>query len=167
MYHLRLLFPISILFYFNVSTLSAMSFGEFLNIKSSTFYQTSMDKTDQNWRFVSSDDFSKIYLKEDSKKINEDIINFEALTDYIDTSPQWDSFSKKANGLSEIENVSFDCAHKKYRSLGGSWFEGHLAKGLIKSTYTETENWSAIPKFYQKLYEMVCAQPFEHNHEKP
>lgn len=64
-----------------------MSFGEFLNIKSSTFYQTSMDKTDQNWRFVSSDDFSKIYLKEDSKKINEDIINFEALTDYIDTSP--------------------------------------------------------------------------------
>ena len=69
MYHLRLLFPISILFYFNVSTLSAMSFGEFLNIKSSTFYQTSMDKTDQNWRFVSSDDFSKIYLKEDSKKI--------------------------------------------------------------------------------------------------
>ena len=45
-----------------------MSFGEFLNIKSSTFYQTSMDKTDQNWRFVSSDDFSKIYVKEDSKK---------------------------------------------------------------------------------------------------
>ena len=93
MYHLRLLFPISILFYFNVSTLSAMSFDGFLSIKSPTFYQKSMDKTDQNWRFVWSDDVSKIYLKEDSKKINENIIKFEALTDYIDTSPQWDSFS--------------------------------------------------------------------------
>ena len=153
--------------FFNGSTLNAMSFDPLLSIKSSPFYQITMDQTDQKWRFIWRDDLAKIYLKEGSKKIKENIINLEALTDYIETSTQWDSFNKKTSGLSEIENVSFDCINKKYRSLGGSWFEGHQAKGLIKSTYSETENWSAIPSFYQKLYEMVCAQPFDNHQEKP
>jgi len=138
-----------------------MRFDSFFSKKSQSFIQKSQYVTDQNWRFIWGNDLSKIYFKINSKKINENIINLEALTDYVETSTQWESFSKKTNGLSEIEKVSFDCAHNKYRSLGGSWFENHQAKGLIKSTYAEKENWSEIPSFYQKLYEIACAQPSE------
>jgi hypothetical protein len=159
MYFLRIPPLILILFFLDVQASNAILLNPISSLKTPTLYQKTMDNIDKNWRFIWGDDLSNIYLKENSKKINKNIINLEALTNYNENSAQWSSFSKKENGLSEVEQVSFDCMHIKYKSLGGSWFEGHQAKGKIKSIYNEKENWSDIPTYYQKLYEIACVLP--------
>ena len=162
--------PLSLIFilvFFHGQAINAQPIFSLTEVKTSAYYQKTIYDRNQEWRFIWSDDVSKVYLKENSKNTYKTSITLEAMTDYIETSPQWGNFSKKTNGLSEVEKVSFDCSNKKYRSLGGSWFEGHLAKGLIKSTYIEKENWSDIPLFYQKLYEIVCDQSIYQHQEKP
>lgn len=157
---------IFILVFFHGQAINSRPIVPLIEVKTSTHYKKTTYDSNQEWRFIWSDDVSKVYLEENSKKAYKKIITLEAMTDYIETSPQWNNFSKKTNGLSEIEKVAFDCSNKKYRSLGGSWFEGHLAKGLIKSIYFEKESWSDIPLYYQKLYEIVCDQASNQHQEK-
>lgn len=124
-----------------------------------TLYQTNTKTAGAGWAFVWADELSKIYFDPVSRKTEEnDIVVLDALTDYDPTSSKWENFSKRTNGLSEIEKVSFDCENNKYKGLGGKWFEGRAASGVVKSAYGEKEKWSNVPEFYLKLYDTVCHQ---------
>gem|GEM_PF-1356170 len=122
-------------------------------------YQTSLNAAGVDWVFVWADELSKIFYNPVSKKtIENDIVVLDVLTDYDPTSSKWENFSKRANGLSEIEKVSFDCENNKYKGLGGKWFEGRAAQGDVKSVYNEKEQWTSVPDFYAKVFDTVCHQ---------
>jgi len=122
-------------------------------------YQTSLNAAGVDWVFVWSDELSKIFYNPVSKVTKEnDIVVLDVLTDYDPTSSKWENFSKRTNGLSEIEKASFDCANNKYKGLGGKWFEGRGARGDVKSVYGENEQWISVPDFYVKVYDTICNQ---------
>jgi len=124
-----------------------------------TLYQTNTRAAGAEWDFVWADELSKIFYNPVSKKTEEnDIVVLDVLTDYDPTSSKWENFGKRTNGLSEIERVSFDCDNNKYKGLGGKWFEGRAAGGAIKSTYNAKEEWTNVPDFYSKVFDMVCHQ---------
>ena len=122
-------------------------------------YQTALNAAGVDWVFVWSDELSKIFYNPVSKKTQEnDIVILDVLTDYDPTSGRWENFSKRTNGLSEIEKVSFDCENNKYKGLGGKWFEGRIARGDIKSAYGESGEWTSVPDYYAKVFDTVCHQ---------
>ncbi len=122
-------------------------------------YQTNLKAAGVDWVFVWADELSKIFYNPVSKKtVENDIVILDVLTDYDPTSSQWENFSKRTNGLSEIEKVSFDCENNKYKGLGGKWFESRIARGEVKSVYSEKEQWTDIPDFYAKVFDTVCHQ---------
>lgn len=124
-----------------------------------TLYQTNTRAAGAEWDFVWADELSKIFYNPVSKKTEEnDIVVLDVLTDYDPTSSKWENFGKRTNGLSEIERVSFDCDNNKYKGLGGKWFEGRAAGGAIKSAYNAKEEWTNVPDFYAKVFDMVCHQ---------
>lgn len=122
-------------------------------------YQTSLNAAGVDWVFVWANELSKIFYNPVSKKTKEnDVVVLDVLTDYDPTSSQWENFSKRTNGLSEIEKVSFDCENNKYKGLGGKWFGGRAARGDIKSDYGEKGEWTNVPDFYVKVFDTVCHQ---------
>jgi hypothetical protein len=110
-----------------------------------------------DWRFVSEDGFSKIYLDPASRKnLPDGVVAVKALTDYRPQSPEAAAFKLSEKGLSEIETVLLNCGKKLYRSEGGNWFSGQMATGATQKAYPGKENWSATPAFYQGLFAEVC-----------
>lgn len=109
------------------------------------------------WLLAGSDDFSKIYFEPASTRKNADgSIYLRALTDYDPQSSQAASFKLSEKGLSEIEQVLFDCARRAYRSEGGAWFAGHMATGAMRDAYPAKLVWGKVPSFYAALFEKTC-----------
>lgn len=109
------------------------------------------------WVEVSKDDFSTIYMDPATKKVQADgTVSIDALTDYDPASPQAIPFRLAEKGLSEIESALLDCANRRYRSLGGSWRDGHMGNGKVTKTYPAKDEWSKVPSFYEGLYSKVC-----------
>lgn len=109
------------------------------------------------WRLISQDGFSKIYLDPASRKKTPDGAIFaQALTDYDPHSPEAAAFKLSEKGLSEIERVTIDCEKRAYRSEGGSWFEGHMATGARRSDYPAQSSWSKVPPYYLGLSTKLC-----------
>lgn len=111
------------------------------------------------WEFVSKDDFSTIYMDQNSlKNIADATVSVSALTDYDPASPKARDFRLSEKGLSEIETVLLDCANRKYSSQGGAWRSGHMGSGETTKTYLPKEAWSNVPSFYAGLFAKVCAK---------
>lgn len=112
------------------------------------------------WVLAGADDFSKIYFDPDFNRKNADgSIYLRALTDYDPASSQAARFKLSEKGLSEIEQVLFDCAKGAYRSEGGLWYEGHMATGAPRRAYPAKPDWEKVPPFYVALFDKVCATP--------
>lgn len=112
------------------------------------------------WTLAGDDGFSKIYFEPASRRKNADgSIYLRALTDYDPAAPQAADFKLSEKGLSEIEQVLFDCAADAYRSEGGAWYEGHMAAGRMRSDYPAKTAWRKVPSFYSSLFAKVCAAP--------
>jgi hypothetical protein len=110
------------------------------------------------WSLAGQDDFSKIYFDPASLRKNADgALSLRALTDYDPASSQAASFKLSEKGLSEIEQVLFDCSRDAYRSEGGVWYEGHMAAGALRRDYPGKADWRKVPSFYVSLFEKVCA----------
>jgi hypothetical protein len=111
------------------------------------------------WRLVGQDDFSKVYLDATSRETLADrSVRVRALTDYDPQAREAASFKLSEKGLSEIEQVVFDCEKHAYRSDGGDWREGHMAAGATRSVYPATQSWSKVPSFYAGLFAKACAR---------
>jgi hypothetical protein len=112
------------------------------------------------WALAGEEGFSKIYLDPTSRRQNPDgSVYLRALTDYDPASPEAVSFKLSEKGLSEIEQVLFDCAKNAYRSEGGVWYDGHMATGAMRRAYPERAAWGKIPSFYAALFAKACATP--------
>jgi hypothetical protein len=112
------------------------------------------------WTLAGADNFSRIYLDPASRRSNADGSVFvRALTDYDPASPEAESFKLSEKGLSEIEQVLFDCAKRAYRSDGGVWYEGHMATGATRREYPPKTGWGKVPSFYAALFDKACASP--------
>lgn len=112
------------------------------------------------WLLTGRDGFSKIYLEPASQaRLADGSIRVRALTDYEPQAPEAASFKLSEKGLSEIEAAVFDCAKNAYRSEGGSWFEGPMATGAVRSAYPAKQSWSKVPPFYAGLFAKACARP--------
>lgn len=110
------------------------------------------------WRLVSQEGFSKIYVDPASREKRADGMVFaRALTDYDPLAPEAGPFKLSEKGLSEIENALFDCEKRAYRSEGGRWFAGQMASGETRRDYPATAAWTKIPAFYAPLATRVCA----------
>jgi hypothetical protein len=110
------------------------------------------------WALAGDDGFSKIYFEPASLRKNADgSIYLRALTDYDPASPQAADFRLSEKGLSEIEQVLFDCEKSAYRSEGGAWFESHMATGPMRSDYPAKLPWRKVPSFYSSLFAKACA----------
>lgn len=117
----------------------------------------SVSPASAEWTLAGSDDFSKIYFDPASSRRNADgSIYLRALTDYDPTSPQAVSFKLSEKGLSEIEQVLFDCGRNAYRSEGGVWYEGHMATGATRRAYPGKPAWGKVPSFYVALFDKAC-----------
>lgn len=113
-----------------------------------------------DWRLAGQEGFSKIYLDPSSREtLVGGAVRVRALTDYDPHAPEAASFKLSEKGLSEIEQAVFDCGKGAYRSDGGSWFDGPMATGAVRSVYPAKETWSKTPSFYAALFEKVCAAP--------
>ncbi|MBL1255205.1 surface-adhesin E family protein [Methylocystis sp. Sn-Cys] len=109
------------------------------------------------WRLISQDGLSKIYLDPASRqKTPEGAVFARALTDYDAQSPEAAAFKLSQKGLSEIERVTIDCAKHAYRSEGGSWFDGHMATGARRGDYPAQSTWSKVPAYYLGLSKKLC-----------
>lgn len=112
------------------------------------------------WAPAGRDGFSTIYFEPDSRRANADgSIYLRALTDYDPASPEAARFKLSEKGLSEIEQVLFDCAKAGYRSEGGAWFDGQMATGAMRSAYPAKLSWRKVPSFYSELFTKVCSAP--------
>lgn len=110
------------------------------------------------WTLAGADDFSTIYFDPASSRKNADgSLYLRALTDYDPASPQAARFNLSEKGLSEIEQVLFDCTKNAYRSEGGVWYEGHMATGKPRKSYPEKPAWEKVPSFYAALFDKACA----------
>jgi hypothetical protein len=112
------------------------------------------------WTPAGQDGFSKIYFDPASRhKTADGALSLRALTDYDPAAPEAAAFRLSEKGLSEIEEVLFDCAKGAYRSDGGVWYEGHMATGAERRNYAAKPDWGKIPSFYAALYAKACAAP--------
>jgi hypothetical protein len=112
------------------------------------------------WSPAGDDGFSKIYFEPASRRKNADgSIYLRALTDYDPATPQAADFKLSEKGLSEIEQVLFDCAKEAYRSEGGAWCAGQMATGRMRSDYPAKLAWRKVPSFYASLFAKACAAP--------
>ncbi len=112
------------------------------------------------WLLTDRDDLSKVYMEPASRqRLPDKSVRVRALTDYEPRSPQAASFRLSEKGRSEIEEAVFDCAKSLYRSNGGSWFDGSMATGAVRSDYPAKESWSEVPPFYAGLFAKACAGP--------
>ena len=60
-------------------------------------------------------------------------------------------------GLSEVEEVEFDCINSKYVSLADRWFSEKMATGKVTKIDTHKGKPAPIPSFYIKLFASVCS----------
>jgi hypothetical protein len=110
------------------------------------------------WALAGEEGFSKIYFDPASRRQNPDgSISLRALTDYDPASPEAVTFKLSEKGLSEIEQVLFDCARNAYRSEGGVWYDGHMATGATRRAYSGKAAWGKVPSFYAALFAKACA----------
>ncbi len=113
------------------------------------------------WRVAGHDGFSTIYLDASSREQRSDgSVRVRALTDYDPHAPQAASFKLSEKGLSEIEEAVFDCVKNAYRSAGGSWFDGPMGTGAVRSVYGAKDSWSKVPAFYAGLFSQACEGGF-------
>jgi len=109
------------------------------------------------WRLVSDDGFSKIYVESESRKaLPNGVVAVSALTDYDPNSPQAKDFGLAEKGLSEIESVSIDCPRRLYKSNGGNWFKEHMGRGEISKNYGSVLKWTPVPDYYNGLAAEIC-----------
>ncbi|MFM8859232.1 MAG: hypothetical protein ACKOEW_03930, partial [Methylocystis sp.] len=83
--------PLSLIFilvFFHGQAINARPTVSLIESKTLSHYQKTIYDSNQEWQFVWSDDLSKVYLNENSKYFYKKIITLEAMTDYIETSPQ-------------------------------------------------------------------------------
>jgi len=119
----------------------------------------SASASEAEWRFVSNDSFSRIYIDAQSvKSLPNGVLTLQALTDYDPNSAEAERFGLKDKGLSEIESVSLDCKNRTYKSDGGNWFKKHMGQGAISKSYAPKSDWSKIPEYYGGLAVNVCSQ---------
>lgn len=68
-----------------------------------------------------------------------------------------ESTSAQMFGLSETEEVEFDCINSKYVSLADRWFSEKMATGKVTMVNTHKSKPAPIPIFYIKLFASVCS----------
>jgi surface-adhesin protein E len=103
-------------------------------------------------RIATDDQGMTAYVDLDTIQREGDRVEMWALVD-IETA-KGDSF------LSRKKQVEYDCAAERHRLLAGSWYSGHMGKGIVDAIDSRESKWNRVEpdSIPQILWKVACGK---------